>query len=197
MEENKEAENQQNQPIQDTPPQDQTSQEVVVRIPVDQEQELFSWKAPARPFKKRDRDFWLTLVGGGLIIGFILLLAEGPIVVILGAAVFFLYYILSTVEPEIIENKITNHGVRIHGNKNLYENMTRFWFTKRFDNTVLVLETLTIPGRIELVIHENDLEEIKKSLSPYVLFEQDSPSYLDRATTWFHEKFPKNSSKSS
>ena len=41
------------------------------------EKELFSWRAPARPFKKRDREFWVSVIAIAAVSGFILYIIEG------------------------------------------------------------------------------------------------------------------------
>ena len=68
--------------------------------------------------------------------------------VILIVSLVFLYYVMSTVEPENIEYKITTKGIKIAGRLTEWQGMTRFWFSKRFDNDLLVIGTVAIPGRI-------------------------------------------------
>jgi hypothetical protein len=151
---------------------------------------LFSWTAPARPFKRRDKDFWITVVVITVVIGLILFFAEGFMPVILIISVIFLYYILSTVEPENIEYKITTWGIKMASKLNPWNNMNRFWFTKRFNDEILVLEALTLGGRLEVVIKKPDEEKIKNTLSKYLLHEEAPPSYIDKATNWFSKKLP-------
>jgi hypothetical protein len=151
---------------------------------------LFSWTAPARPFKRRDRDFWVTIVVITVVVGLILFFAEGFMPVILIISVIFLYYILSTVEPESIEYKITTRGIKMSESMNPWKNMNRFWFTKRFDDELLVLEAYVLGGRLELVIKHTDREKIKNLLSKYLLHEVAPPSYIDKATNWFSKNLP-------
>ena len=40
------------------------------------EKDLFSWSSPARPFKKRDREFWVSIIAIATIVGFILFIIE-------------------------------------------------------------------------------------------------------------------------
>src|SRR3990167_8157189 len=116
------------------------------------ERELIAWVAPARPFKRRDRQFYVTTFAIAGIVGLILFLAEGLMPVLLIISLVFLYYVLSTVEPEKVEYKVTNKGIKIAGKDTFWPNLTRFWFTKRMDQEMMVVETIFIPGRIELVI---------------------------------------------
>src|SRR3972149_8400337 len=81
------------------------------------ERELISWKAAARPFKRRDRRFYVTVFAMAGIAGAVLFAIEGVMPVVLIIALVFLFYVLSTVEPEEIEYVITNKGVKVAGKK--------------------------------------------------------------------------------
>jgi hypothetical protein len=154
------------------------------------EKDLFSWKAPARPFKRRDREFWVTVVAIAAISGLILFIIEGIMPVILIIAVLFLYYIMSTVEPETIEYKITNRGVKIADRTTQWELLNRFWFTKRLGVDLLIFEMITVPGRLEFVVNAKDKEQIKKSVMKYIPLEEAAPTNLDKAANWFSKKLP-------
>lgn len=156
------------------------------------EKDLFIWKAPARPFKRRDKQFWMTLIAIAGVFGLILFLVEGAMPVILIISLVFLFYVLSTVEPEEIECKITNKGIKIADKRTDLGNLTRFWFSRRFNSELLVFEMAILPGRLEMVINSKDREAIRKALSPYLPEEEAPPSGLDRAANWFAKKLPGN-----
>lgn len=157
---------------------------------LEQEKELFSWKAPSRPFKRRDREFWVTVGAIAFIFGLILYFAEGVMPVILIIAVVFLYYVMATVEPEIVEYAITNKGVKFAGKTTAWGVLTRFWFTSRLNSKLLVFEMITLPGRLELVINEKDQDALRKVLLDYVIEEEAPPSGLDKAANYISEKLP-------
>jgi hypothetical protein len=159
---------------------------------IEQEKDLIKWIAAARPFKKRDRDFWVTVIAISSIAGLVLFLIEGVMPVILIISLVFLFYILTTVEPDKIEYKITNRGIKIADKSTWWNTIRRYWFGSRFNSTLLIFETTSIPGRLELVINSTDKEKIKKVLKDYVLEEEASPSYMDRTANWFAKKLPGN-----
>lgn len=156
------------------------------------EKDIFVWKAPSRPFKRRTRQFWLTTIAIAAIFGLVMFLAEGAMPVILIVAIVFLVYVYSTVEPEIIEYKITNMGIKIQNSPTVWNLLTRFWFSRRFDNDLLIFEMVTFPGRLEIVINSKDKDTIKKDLLIYLPEEEIPPSSLDRAASWFAKKMPGN-----
>jgi hypothetical protein len=163
---------------------------VVIRK--EQEKDLFIWTAPARPFKRRDRKFYMTVVVVAIIVGIVLFLFEGFMPVILIISVLFLFYIMNTVEPDNIEYKITNEGIKIAGRKNKWGGLGRFWFTRRFDSELLIIETSTLPGRLEIVVSSNVKETVRKTLSSYLPEEEIPPAWLDKAANWFSKKLPQN-----
>ena len=163
-----------------------------VVIQKEAEKELLTWTAPARPFKRRDKEFYITLIAIAGIVGLVLFLIEGFMPVVLIASLVFLFYVLSTVEPENIEYKVTNKGIKVVDKRTEWGVLIRFWFSRRFDNELLIIETLGIPGRMELVINAGDKEAIKKALTPYLPEEEAPPSYLDKAANWFAGRLPGN-----
>lgn len=154
------------------------------------EKDLVTWVAPARPFKRRDKQFYVTTISIAGMFCLILFLAEGAMPVILIISLIFLYYVMSTVAPEDIEYKITNKGVKIGGRLTEWQFLGRFWFGKRFDSELLILETRMIPNRMELVIKSEVKGEIEKNLKEYLVEEEISPSNLDKAVDWFSKKLP-------
>jgi hypothetical protein len=154
------------------------------------EKELISWKAASRPFKRRDKRFYITVFAMALIVGLVLFAIEGVMPVILIISLVFLFYVLSTVEPEEIEYAITNKGVKVAGKKTEYTLLGRFWFRRQFDSELLVIEASNLVGRIELVIDKDKKDEIKKALSSHLTEEEVPPAYLDKAANWFAQKLP-------
>ena len=154
------------------------------------EKDEISWTAPARPFKRRDREFWVTVIAMAGVVGIILFLVEGFMPVILVISIVFLFYVLSTVEPENVEYKITSRGIRIGGRLTEWANMNRFWMSRRFNSELLVVETFILPGRLELVVDPEKKELIQKAMSKYLNHEEVPPSGLDKAANWIGKRMP-------
>jgi hypothetical protein len=163
-----------------------------VVIKREQEKDLVVWSAPSRPFKRRDRQFYVTIFSIAGILGLILFLAEGIMPVLLIVSLVFLGYVLSTVEPDNIEYKVTNKGVRVAEKITFWPDIVRFWFSNRLDSELLVLETLGLPGRMELVIKPEIKDSLKREIEDYVPFEEIPSSGFDRLTNWFSAKLPGN-----
>jgi hypothetical protein len=153
-----------------------------------QEKDLFVWKAASRPFKRRDREYYLTLFAMVFIVCLVLFFAEGWMPVVLIVSLVFLYYILNTVAPETIEYKLTSKGVKIADKTTQWAYTSRYWFTKRYDDNLLVFETSILPGRLELVINKEDRDKLRNVLKKYLPEEEASPSVMDKSATWVSKK---------
>jgi hypothetical protein len=165
-------------------------QAVVVRR--ESERDLVTWTAPARPFQRHNKQFYTTVFAIAGIISLVLFLAEGIMPVVLVVALVFLFYVLSTVQPENIEYKITTRGVKIADKLTVWQTMTRFWFVKRSGSDVLAFETSLIPGRIEIVINQSIKDDLKKEISAYIPYEEVPASGFDKVTDWVTAKLPGN-----
>lgn len=154
--------------------------------------DLFTWTAPARPFKRRSRKFYVTIFSIVGIISIILFIAEGVMPVVLLVSFIFLFYVLSTVPPENIEYKITNKGIKIAGKETEWVNIVRFWFAEKSGGEVLVFDTATLYGRIELVINPELKDGLRKVISPYVPYEEMPPTLMDRFVSWIAKKLPED-----
>lgn len=157
------------------------------------EKDLLTWTAPVRPFKRRSRDFYVTLITIAAILGIILFFIEGALPVILIASLVFLFYIVSTVEPELTEYKITNLGIKIGNQRTSWNLMSRFWFLTKMGSEILAIETFSFPGRLEIVINPELKEQIAKFVSRYLLHEEVSPSFIDKASGWLAQRMPEES----
>jgi hypothetical protein len=152
------------------------------------EKELFNWTAKSRPFKKRAREYWVTIVAIAALLSFIMFLAEGTMPVILIISVVFLYYVLSTVEPHEVNFKITDKGIRIENKLTEWNILTRYWFVKRLDSNTLNFETTVFPGKIEMVVEEKDVPKFKSLLSKYLPEEEPEKTSVDKASDWVSKK---------
>jgi hypothetical protein len=112
--------------------------------------------------------------------------------VMLLISLIFLFYVLSTVEPETIEYRLTNKAVKIADKGTPLEQINRFWFSRRFNSDLLVFETTVLPGRLELVINKEDIEKVREILKKNLNEEEAPPSFLDKTANYLARKLPNN-----
>lgn len=114
---------------------------------------IISWKSPVRIFKPRSKKYF-TKVALYALIFILAAIAFGEFFLVgVIIAVVFVVYVLATAEPEIIEHKITNMGIISGGRAFLWEELDSFWFEKRNDDRLLMVQTdLHFPTRLIILL---------------------------------------------
>ena len=162
-----------------------------VTVVPSQIKELLVWKAPTRPFKKRNKEYFSTIAAIVFLLAVILLFIKEWLLIAVIIAMMFLVYVLATVPPKEVINKITNRGVVIAGKTYKWGMLERFWFTKKWDCEILNFETrLVFPRQFQLVLKGKNKEDIKKVIEKYILFEKPKKTLMDNAAKWLQEKVP-------
>jgi len=164
------------------------SEVTVVPSPV---KELLVWKAPTRPFKKRNREYFSTIAAIVFLLAVILLFIKEWLLIAVVIALMFVSYVLATVPPEEVVHKITNRGV-VTGEKTYkWDWLARFWFTKKWDCEILHVETkLVFPRQLQLILKGKTKEGVKKIVEKYLLFEKPRKTAMDKAARWLQKKVP-------
>lgn len=156
-----------------------------------QEKVLFSWKAHIRHFEKKSKEFYTNALAVLSVIALIIFVAEGWVPVVLLISLGFLYFVMHSVEPEIVDYQITNFGIRIKDKLINWDKTTNFWITEDKNTTKLNLGITTIPGKMELIINPEDKDKIKNTLREYLPEIEIPPSTFDKITNWFLSKIEK------
>lgn len=153
--------------------------------------ELFVWEAPVRPFKKRDKEYFSTIGTIVFLLAVILFFIKEWLLIAVVVAVMFVSYVLATVPPGEITHKITNKGVKTGDKIYLWDWLSRFWFSKKWECEILHIETrLLFPRQLQLVIKGKDREKVKLLVEKYLLFEKPKKTLIDKAADWLQEKVP-------
>ena len=154
------------------------------------ERTLLEWQSAARPFKKRDREIFLTAGAIVALISLILLFVKEFLLVAVILSLYFVFWVLNTVIPEKVSHKITNKGIGTGGKTYKWEELSRFWFTKKWENKILNVETkMRFPGGL-LILLGPEKEKVKKILGKYLTFEKPEKNWLNGAADWLQKKVP-------
>ena len=157
-----------------------------------EEKTLLSWKALARPFKKQKKEYFTTIgTIAGLVIVILLFLKE---ILLIGVilSLGFIFYVLVTIPPKEIENKITNKGVYSAGHFYPWEQLDSFWISESHGQKILNMTTyLRFPNRLFILLGEIEEKTTKETLLEYVRFNPSPPrTFLDEAADFLARKMP-------
>lgn len=131
-----------------------------------------SWKSPVRIFKARTKKYFTKTALFALIL-ILLAVAFGEFFAVgVIIALVFVVWVFATVEPEVIDHKITNMGIVTGRRAFLWDELDSFWFDKRGDDRLLIVQTyMQYPSRLILLLstvnEKTILEILEKHLHYY------------------------------
>lgn len=160
-------------------------------MPKPQPEELiFEWKALARPFKKRNRQYYTTVALIVFLVSAILFFAGQFLPIAVVVTVAFLAYVLSSVPPQESQIAITTYGVRFDDQLYYWEELGRFWLDERNGQAVINIELGRFPHRVTLLYQAEDEKNIVEVLSEVLLQERPPLTSYEKASKWLAEKVP-------
>jgi len=154
------------------------------------EEDILQWAAPSRPFKKRNKKYYSTLAMIALLISLILGLAGQLAAITVVIAICFLAYVLSVVPPQNVTYKISTWGIRVENSLYYWEELGRFWFSKKHGEKMLNVETARFPNRLTILLGDQDEELLKLILSEVLLNKKPDPTLYEKTATWLQKKIP-------
>lgn len=154
------------------------------------EETLFEWQAASRPFKKHTRQYYTTMMTIVLLVCLILFFASQLLPMAVVLAVTFLAYVMTSVPPHTITNKLTTYGIKIDDQTFYWEEMGRFWFEDKYQDRLLKVEVARFPHRLVMVVNRDDEKTLREIISEVLFEEKPKPTYYENLAAWFQEKIP-------
>lgn len=157
------------------------------------EETLVTWEAPARPFKKRKKQFFSTVFIIALLVALILFFAGQVLPVALVISVVFLVYVTAMIPPQNVSVKLTNYGFYVDKDAYAWYEMGRFWFDKKEGFDILQIELGRFPGRLSLVLLDGvtpTKQSLEEVLSEVLLKEKPTPTTFEKISSWFADNIP-------
>lgn len=152
--------------------------------------ELLVWEAPTRPFKKRDRTFFQTVIALAFLLVVISFFLREWLLIGSILAIVFLSYVLAAVPPSIIHNKITTKGIWVGDTFYKFSEILQYWFEHQLENTVLVLLT-QMGTEVNVVIPTGKKKEIDALLRDKLVFrEKPLKNAIDKIGEWLQKSIP-------
>lgn len=155
-------------------------------------QTLVSWEAPGRPFKKRSKSFFASILLLGLLVEIILFLFSQYTLMFVVVALIFVGFALSIVPPRNFHYRISTEGVMVEDHFFLWNELYDFYFKNRFGITVLHLRTQAFfPGEITVTLGDMSAEHIKSVIAHYLPYrEYVKPTFMEKSADWLSTNFP-------
>ncbi len=156
-------------------------------------QEIFSWKAPLRAYKRKSTGvlrFYLALT---LLLTMLVFFFGDRILVLPIWAMLFLIYILTITPPPIVENRITKFGIETSSRMYRWESLSYFYFVKRFDYDMLVVVgQVSLGNHLYMVVPEEKMKrELTKIIGEHLIYMKEPQHNLtDKMAGWLTSLMP-------
>lgn len=155
-------------------------------------QTFLSWSAPGRPFSKKGRQFYATVILLMMLIEIILFLFSWYELMVVVLALVFLAIVLYTIPPKDFHYKITSEGIRVEDNFYIWSELYDFYF-KTVDNvdTLVVRSGVILPGELKLTLGSLSREHVRRILVNYLPYrEYVKPTFVESSADWLSRNFP-------
>lgn len=153
---------------------------------------LLSWSAPGRPFVRKSRDFYLSILLIGILLDIILFLFSQYIAMLAVVSLVFLSFVLSTVPPKNFHYKITSEGIKIEDYFYIWRELYDFYFKKIDGEDILFVRTQDLlPGELKISLGSNSRDHVRKVLISYLPFrEVVRQTFVEKSADWLTRNFP-------
>lgn len=153
---------------------------------------LLEWTAPGRPFVKRGRQYFATALLIMFLIEVILFLFSQYLLMLVVISLVFVSFALASVPPHDFTYRISTQGFFLEDHFLLWKELYDFFFSKQNGQDVLILRTKTFfPGEVVVTLGDLKVEQIKKTLLPYLPFrEYITPTFMEKTGNWMADMFP-------
>jgi len=177
------------------PSQNPVKPELQEVIPSYRIKNLLAWQADGWVAKKRNKEYWSTVLAIAFLISVILFFAQEYFLIATIFALIFLYYVLSTQAPKKIQYKITNQGIYWGEQKYLWQNLRYFWFDKEDSRSTLYLDTQEgFPKRLIFPLGDQKEKKIRDILEDFLPYHKPESNFIEKATDWLVRTFPLDAS---
>jgi len=153
---------------------------------------LVSWKAPSRPYRKKERSYYTTVALLIILVSLIAFFWGERLLIGALLALGFLVYVLNFTPPTDIEYKISTQGITIGDHFYHWEELDSFWFSKKEGQNILnVLTKFRFPGLLMLVMGDAHQDELQRVTARFLPFHEIAPkSTLEKWSESLQKNFP-------
>lgn len=153
---------------------------------------LISWKAPSRPYRKKERSYYTTVALLIILVSLIAFFWGERLLIGALLALGFLVYVLNFTPPGEIDYKISTQGITIGDHFYHWEELDSFWFSEKEGQKILnALTKFRFPGLLMLVMGDTNKDELQRIVARYLPFHEIAPkSTLEKWSESLQKHFP-------
>lgn len=153
---------------------------------------LLAWTAPGRPYKKRTRSYFASILLIMILVEIILFLfSQYALMAVVGSLVF-LAFALALTPPGNFHYRISTEGIMVEDHFLLWKELYDFYFKKRNGIDVLHIRTYAmLPGELTIILGDVTEAHVKHAMLPYLPYrEYIKPTMMEKSADWLSKNFP-------
>jgi len=153
---------------------------------------FLSWTAPGRPFRKRGREFYLSILLIAFFVEVILFLFSQYELMVAVASLVFLTIALCSVPPKNFHYKITSEGIKVEDHFFIWQELYDFYFKRMDGLDVLHIRTeALIPGELKISLGDISRDHARRVLIQFLPFREVVKStFMEKSADWLSRNFP-------
>ena len=153
---------------------------------------LLSWTAPGRPFQRRSKQYFVSVLMITLLVEIIVFLFGEYLLMLVILSLAFVSCAIAFVPPHDSHYKITTQGIRMQDHFYLWQELYDFYFRKHHDQDILVIRTrVFFPGELSVVLQDIHTDQVKSVLLPFLPFrEVIQETMMEKSGNWLSKTFP-------
>jgi hypothetical protein len=153
---------------------------------------LLAWTAPGRPYQKRSKQYFMSILLITILVEVIVFLFSEYLLMMVILSLAFVASALALVPPHPYHYRISSEGITIEDHYFLWQELYDFYFRTQHAQDVLVIRTKAfLPGELSLVlggIHKEQVKSILLGFLPYR--EVIHQTFVEKSGNWLAQTFP-------
>lgn len=155
-------------------------------------EDLLSWQAPSRPYRKKDRSFFTTAIVLVVLISLLAFLIDTPLLAVALVALLFVAFVLNYVPPQDINYKISAQGVTIGNRFYHWRDLNSFWVGHQDGSDMLYIRTkYQFPPVLIVLLGPIPTDKAIRACAHFIPYQEIPPrSVFDSWTKNLQKHFP-------
>jgi hypothetical protein len=161
-------------------------------VTVNEVQSLLNWSAFSRPYRKKQRIYYLNLILIMLTVEIILFLFGQHLLMLVVASLVFLAFAFASTPPVNVQYRISSEGIAIEDHFYLWQELYDFYFKQIDGLDILHVRTKTyILGELIITLGDIPKDKIRSILLPFLPYREIThTTFTERAGDWITKTFP-------
>lgn len=153
---------------------------------------ILAWHAPGRPFRRKGRQFYLSVLLIVFLIEVILFLFSEYILMVAVAALAFLSVALSSIPPNNFHYRISTEGIKVEDHFYIWAELYDFYFKKIEEKDTLIVTTqVLIPGELKIPLGDMSRDSVRRALLHFLPYREIvRPTFMEKSADWLSRNFP-------